>query len=112
MSGTDTTLDILNQGNTYVMLLLKNIANAHKSWDKNAAAVAKACSEKNIPLFVVSAVAEMASERLKDIPGIHYLQCDATVIKTAARVQPTYFLMQGSTILNKFSYLDIQKNTP
>ena len=109
MSGTDTTVEILNQGNTYVMLLLKNIANAHKGWDKNAAAVAKACSEKKIPLFVVSAVAEMASERLKDIPNIHYLQCDATVIKTAGRENPTYMIMKQANILGKYADADYEK---
>ena len=109
MSGADTTLDILNQGNTYVMLLLKNIANAHKGWDKNAAAVAKICSEKKIPFFVVSAVAEMASERLKDIPGIHYLQCDATVIKTAGRENPTYLIMKQANILGKYADADFKK---
>ncbi|MCY7421237.1 MAG: DoxX family protein [Chitinophagaceae bacterium] len=109
MSGTDTTLEVLNQGNTYVMLLLKNIANAHKGWDKNAAAVAKACNEKKIPFFVVSAVAEMASERLKDIPGIYYLQCDATVIKTAGRENPTYLIMKQANILGKYADADYEK---
>jgi hypothetical protein len=36
--------------------------------------------------------------------------CDGTVIKTAARVNPTYFVMKGADILDKFSYVDLGKH--
>ena len=36
--------------------------------------------------------------------------CDGTVIKTAARVNPTYFVMKGADIIDKFSYVDLNKN--
>jgi len=37
------------------------------------------------------------------------LLCDATVIKTAARVNPTYLLMQQANIKAKYSYIDADK---
>jgi hypothetical protein len=32
------------------------------------------------------------------------LKCDGTVIKTAARANPTYFVMLGAKVLGKFSF--------
>jgi hypothetical protein len=42
-------------------------------------------------------------------PTATIVKCDATVIKTAARVTPTYFFMQGATILDKISYAEQEK---
>lgn len=109
MSGNDTTLAILNQGNPYVMLFLRDLAGAKKGWANNVPEIVAACKQKNIPFFVVSAMAAMAQERLRDIPGINYLQCDATVIKTAARENPTYIIMQQANILGKYADADFRK---
>jgi uncharacterized membrane protein YphA (DoxX/SURF4 family) len=109
MSGNDTTLAILNQGNRYVMLFLRDMSSAKKGWTNNVPVIAAACKEKNIPFFVVSAVAEMAQEQLRDIKDINYLQCDATVIKTAARENPTYIIMKQANILGKYADADFRK---
>ena len=109
MSGNDTTLAILNHEGPYVMMFLKGLTDTHKGWEANAAAVAKACAEKNISFFVVSAVAERASENLRHIPNAQYLKCDATVIKTAGRENPTYLIMNQATITGKYADVDYEK---
>jgi len=53
---------------------------------------------------LVTADAKTASEKIQEIP---ILKCDATVMKTAARVTPTIFLMEGASIKNKFSYRNL-----
>ena len=42
-------------------------------------------------------------------PEVNVLICDGTVIKTAARVNPTYFVMQLANIKGKYSYKKTDK---
>ncbi len=109
MSGTDTTDAILNQPNPYVMLFLKDISSARKGWASHVPQIAEACKQKNIPFYIVSAVADRAQEQLRDIKNIVYLKCDATVIKTAARENPTYIIMRQADVLAKFADADYEK---
>ena len=101
--GTDTTLAILNQGNHYVMLFVKDANTARYNWVNDATLVAEICAEKNIPFFVVTATLAETTSQLFGINNIHYLKADGTVIKTAARVNPTYFIMHQANIAGKYS---------
>lgn len=102
MSGADTTQAVLNQTNTYLMVLMQQFTN----WNKAASDINKlitAATAKKIPVLIVTpAPAEAA--RLMDASKLTILSCDATVVKTAARVVPTVFLMRGADILDKKSY--------
>ncbi len=109
MDGNDTTLAILTQPNPYVMLFLKGVFDARKGWEIHAAEMAKVCKAKNVPFFIVSAMADRAKEQMQQIPDIIYLQCDATVIKTAGRENPTYLIMQQANIKAKFADADYEK---
>jgi uncharacterized membrane protein YphA (DoxX/SURF4 family) len=102
-SGADTTLPILQQPGYYVMLFTKDANQAKADWNKNAAMVANACYQKQLPFFVVTATTDAAKQQLSNVQNVNYLKCDATVIKTAARVNPTYFVMKGATIVAKYA---------
>lgn len=108
-SGEDTTLAILSQPGYYVMLLSKDASQAEKGWSKNAEQVARSCFDNKVPFFMVTATTEAARKQLKDVQNINYLKCDATVIKTAGRVNPTYFVMKGATVFGKFANADFDK---
>ncbi len=108
-SGEDTTLPVLNQPNSYVMLLSKDADEAEEDWSKNAENVSKACRQKSIPFYIVTATSEAAQKQLPATENIHYLKCDATVIKTAARVNPTYFVMKQANITGKFANSNYKK---
>lgn len=108
-SGEDTTLAILNQPDYYVMLLTKDASEAEKDWNKNAAAVSQICREKKIPFFVITATTEAAQQQLPATAAIQYVKCDATVIKTAARVNPTYYIMKQANIIAKYANADYEK---
>jgi uncharacterized membrane protein YphA (DoxX/SURF4 family) len=107
--GEDTTLAVLEQPGSYVMLFSKDANEAASNWNKAAAEVAKVCEEKKIPFYVVTATTEAAQRQLPASEMIKYLKCDATVIKTAGRYNPTYFVMKGATIEGKFSSVDFDK---
>lgn len=108
-SGADTTLAILNQPDNYVMLFTKDANQAESSWSKNALAVANNCFQNKIPFFIVTATTDAARKQMKGAPNIQYLKCDATVIKTAGRVNPTYFVMRQATIVGKYANADYEK---
>jgi uncharacterized membrane protein YphA (DoxX/SURF4 family) len=95
MNGVDTTLAILNQGNKYVMLFAKEVDAANKD-------------RYNEQLFfIVTADPESATKLFGNKYDI--LKCDGTVIKTAARANPTYFIMQQANVRGKYSYADENK---
>ncbi len=108
-SGEDTTLAILNQTGDYVLLLSKDANEAEADWSQNAALVANACHKKQIPFFMVTATTEAAKQQLSGVENIHYLKCDATVIKTAGRVNPTYFVLHDAVITGKYANGDCKK---
>jgi hypothetical protein len=104
LNGDDTTLLILNQGNNYVLVFSQNF----KDWDAQKDAfekVATACKQKNIPVFVVTSSPGEAV-KIFDQNAVTILRCDNTIVRTAARADATYFLMQQGNILAKKSYAD------
>jgi hypothetical protein len=40
------------------------------------------------------------------------LKCDGTAIKTAARANPTLYLLKGGTVAGKWSYADFSDAIP
>jgi uncharacterized membrane protein YphA (DoxX/SURF4 family) len=104
-SGNDTTLAIFAQPVRYIMVLAKDM-NHSKDWSAGFGAINKIAQEKTIPILMVTAEGDKARSLF---PSATIVKCDATVIKTAARATPTYFIMQGATILEKISYVDHDK---
>lgn len=105
IAGTDTTVGILNQEHKYILLFAKDFSNVGK-WREQFNAFLKTALQKNVPVYMVTADVEQAALLFKNVM---ILKCDGTVIKTAARVNPTYFTMRQANILNKVSYLDIRQ---
>lgn len=105
LSGADTTAAVLATPGKYLVLFVKDFdhtANWLSGFDK----VREAARQKNLPILVVTADADRA---LSVLPNSTILKCDATVLKTIARVTPTYAVMKGPTILSKTSYTDTHK---
>jgi hypothetical protein len=103
-SGNDTTMAILSSPGKYVLLfMLTKPAGEHndrideKLWDDLS---------KRVPFYIVTADPEVVKIYSKRNT---VLTCDGTVIKTAARANPTYFVMQGAKVLGKYSYADANK---
>jgi uncharacterized membrane protein YphA (DoxX/SURF4 family) len=97
---TDTTEAILSQQNKYVLIFITGVNDELKQ--KLNLPFINSIKQKGIPVFFV------AAEPIP-IDNIPVLKSDATVIKTAARVNPTYFLMQGANIIAKHSYAQTEQ---
>jgi hypothetical protein len=71
------------------------------NWEETVTKIINDAANHKIAIVLVTADAKTAAEKFQNIP---ILKCDATVMKTAARVTPTIFLMEGATIKGKYSY--------
>ena len=69
-----------------------------ESWKNGFETIYKKLQAQNIEVILVTPEADRAASLFGNI---NIVISDATVIKTAARVTPTYFLMNGSRIVDK-----------
>jgi uncharacterized membrane protein YphA (DoxX/SURF4 family) len=107
--GKDTTLSILNQGNYYVMLMVNDFSNINEWHNKDFDSLVNILAPKHLPMFIVTSQGEEAEKIFAGQSKVHILICDGTVIKTAARVNPTYMVMQMANIKGKYSYRDVDE---
>lgn len=105
LAGNDTTAAVFAQTNPYILVMAKDMAHT-THWISGFEKIQKAAKQKNIQLILVTADADKAVTLFPSVPVI---KCDATVLKTAARATPTYFLMQQATVTDKISYTDTDK---
>lgn len=105
LGGFDTTQAVLSKKGKYVFILAKDASNIAQ-WKKKVNDVLnnyRFSENGNSVIFVSAEGAKIKAE----FPGHIVLNCDATVLKTAARVNPTLMYMEGATILKKWSYEDV-----
>ena len=84
----------------YVMIMAKDFED-ETAWEGTVSKIINQAAKYKISIVLITADAKTASEKFQNIP---VLKCDATVMKTAARVTPTIFLMENATIKGKYSY--------
>lgn len=98
LTGEDSTSAIFNNTRPYV-LVFAGMIDQSISWD----AFLDALHKKYALVYIVTADKSNAS-RLFSKESV--LIADITLIKTAARVWPTIFVMNGSTIMQKTAFID------
>ena len=102
LSGLDTTQKIFKTPIPYV-LVFAGYMDSSIPWNEMIVKL----REKYKLIYIVTADKAGA---IQSLPGLNVLIGDITMIKTAARVWPTIFVMNGSTIMQKITYEDyIQK---
>ncbi len=107
--GVNVTDSILNNHAEYYLLFMKEVPGNTSRWIKDFKNII--ISGKQI--YVVTAQQETMINYLKQnkLPVTGVLACDGTAIKTAARVNPTLFLMQGPVVKDKKSWADFDSIT-
>jgi uncharacterized membrane protein YphA (DoxX/SURF4 family) len=101
INNVDTTEALFNSTTPYVLLYSGKI-DTSIPWK----ALITKIKEKNQQVFLVTADKTTASQLNLEIP---VLIGDMTMIKTVARVWPTVTIMNGSSIMEKQSYIDFLK---
>lgn len=113
MSDNDTTQALLNADGYSALLFVKNDIEHADEWLTTVAGLrTNLLAQKNIPFYVVSSNVVLADQYFNHNPepvNATILKCDFVAIKTAARANPTLYLLNKGVIVNKWSYADFDK---
>jgi uncharacterized membrane protein YphA (DoxX/SURF4 family) len=115
LSGNDSTVQILGKPGYQLMLISRSFPNSSQSWDKSFVLLYTLAKSKNIPVILVTSNRIEGENWLNrnalnsDIP---LFGCDATAVKTAARADPTLYLLKKADILDKWSYANLDMAIP
>jgi uncharacterized membrane protein YphA (DoxX/SURF4 family) len=110
--GTDSTQAILDQKGYKLFLFIKTFDQPNPDWAKEFSVIYTYARSKNIPVYFISSDYENVGNWLHKLGLDHetcLLKCDATALKTAARVDPTLYLLKRGTILEKWSHADFDQ---
>jgi hypothetical protein len=113
--GTDTTQAVLAVKGYKIFVFMREVLTEHPSWNRDFSVLLTFAKARRIPvLFITGEYDHMTAwVQQQGIAGdVTVLKCDATAIKTAARANPTLYLIKGGTILRKWSYADFGKALP
>ncbi len=108
--GNDTTQALLNEENHQLFIFLKNGYNTGE-WTEVLSIVMRQANQKNIDGFLVTNIPidALITNPPKVFMELTPLRCDATAIKTAARTNPTLYLVKKGTIIQKWGYADFEQ---
>ena len=108
--GNDTTDALMGEDRYQVYLFLKEGYNTDR-WPAILNLVLASAQEKHIEPFLVTSIPfeTLRGKALKQFTMMTPLACDAVAIKTAARANPTLFLVKNGNILGKWSYADLDQ---
>src|SRR5882757_9177946 len=114
-AGTDTTQAVLEQKGYKLFFFAKELEAYPTSWVKEFSLIFTMAKAKNIPLYFITGNYDNVAawtEKAGISGDITILKCDATAIKTAARANPTLYLLKKGVILHKWSYADLGQALP
>ena len=110
-NGNDSTDAILNIAGEYYLLYIQDLETYPKNWDGDIELIKKLINQKKEFYIVTSQIVkvknrfkDLLSKENIDVATIKFLSCDATVMKTVARVNPTLYLMNGPVVKDKLSW--------
>ncbi len=106
----DSTEAILNTKGEYYLMYIKSLEDYPKNWNEDATFILKVI-EQNKTIYIVTSELAKVKEHFANEPllknifsKINFVTCDATVMKTVARVNPTLYLMDGPVVKQKWSW--------
>ncbi|MEP6750536.1 MAG: BT_3928 family protein [Bacteroidota bacterium] len=112
LSGTDSTQAILNQKGTALFLFAKdNMSNDfNRKENQQLRLIIEYAKSKKISFYLVTNAREVTDEftaATKDT-AVTFM-CDAVAIKTAARANPTLYLLEDDMIKGKWAFADFSR---
>lgn len=114
-SGTDTTQDVLSAKGYKLFLFMKELQDESPTWNNAFGVILTMAKSKKVPVFIITGDydnVEAWTARQGIAPAVTVLKCDATAIKTAARANPTLYLLKTAIVLDKWSYADFDAALP
>ncbi len=114
-ANTDTTDAVLSSKGFKLFVFMKEVTDYHPAWNKDLSVVLTMAKAKQIPVFFITGEYESMTSWVgqQGLTGqVSVLKCDGTAIKTAARANPTLYLLKGGTVAKKWSYADFSDAIP
>ena len=114
-AGTDTTQDVLDKKGFKLFLFIRNMGDYPPDWNAAFSVLFTMAKSKKIPVFFITGDYENVSDWVNKAgiaADVTILKCDATAIKTAARANPTLYLLKKGFILHKWSYANFKGALP
>jgi uncharacterized membrane protein YphA (DoxX/SURF4 family) len=109
----DSTAELLSYPGYSIFLFVKGEIENTEHWPADLASIrTNIIAPKKIPFYVVSNQAEQVDQffnKKNESLNTTILKCDFVAIKTAARTNPTLYLLKNGTIINKWGYKDFDK---
>jgi uncharacterized membrane protein YphA (DoxX/SURF4 family) len=107
-SGTDSTNVILNQEKN-ILVIGENLKSG--AWVNSLKKLQAEAQKRQLPIYIITPAINVAAKTLKDngINNISIFSCDYTAVRTAARTNPTTYVLQKGTVLEKRSYRQIDE---
>ena len=111
LSGTDSTEAILNNPNEYYFLFIKDVSRDTTHWLANFRKLYNFAKTNNRLIIVIAAQASAAQEFFneKNNFNVPIVGCDATALKTAARTDPSLYMMKGAIVQHKWGWADFER---
>lgn len=114
-TGTDTTQAVLEVKGFKLFMFMKDVLDERPDWNKAFSILLTMAKSKHVPVIFITGdydhlVSWVGQQGIT--ADVTVLKCDATAIKTAARANPTLYLIKGGTILKKWSYADFERALP
>lgn len=110
-AGVNITEETLGQQGAYYLLFLQNRQGATSKWWANFNDFYKKSRQLNRPVYIITSDRENVNTlfNITNNFNVPILTCDATAIKTAARANPTLYVMNGPVVEQKYSWADLDK---
>ena len=93
-------------------MYIKELDTYPKNWEEDVALINRYLALGKKIMVVTSQLTpvkdRMKKVAMKNISDLIFLTCDATVMKTVARVNPTLYLMNGAVVKNKWSWTEFK----
>ena len=105
LTNTDSTQIILSLPYSILLFEAKPVVSA--AWEKDFNEIQKQAGQKNIPVFIVTRSVEDYN-KLKST-SLPVFQCDYTSVRTAARANPTLYVLKNGTVEGKWSGAEFDK---
>jgi uncharacterized membrane protein YphA (DoxX/SURF4 family)/thioredoxin-related protein len=95
-----------------LILFSENLSKATQNWKADLLKINAAAEKLNIPLYIVTTSVVEAKKVVANSPleNLQFFNCDFTAIRTAARSNPTLYILKEGTILNKWGHMQLKKS--
>lgn len=110
-SGVNMTEEILGQNGEYYLFFVQNLNGGANRWSAAFSELYQKAKGQKRAIYIVTSEKQKVNHffNMLNSYDLPVLSCDATAIKTAARANPSLFIMNGAVVVQKYSWADIDK---